>query len=124
MNRIRVWLSRLFRNHHFDRLVAERLRGKDIREQFVDRIVRSMKEHPEEWTVKEWTAKHRSGVLIDCKDIRTLGTDPNCIADKIYGSIRQPTQVLLSKEECEKLGDAFDYLAKLRLLEMVHMDKE
>jgi len=82
-----------------------------------------MKEYPEEWKVEKWTAIHKSGVVIDCTDHTTRMTDPGVLPEKIYGGIIKPTQVILSQEESEKLGDAFDYLAKLRLLEMVRMDK-
>lgn len=119
-SRISVW----FRNHHFDRLVVERLRGKDLRDDFIERVIRSMKERPDEWEVFDWKAKHKSGVVIDCKDSSRIYNGEGSFIEEFYGYIVGPTYLLIEKVEAKSLGDAFDYLAKLKVLEALRMDRK
>ena len=119
------WVKRILRNSRHGCLVAERLRGEDLRGKFVNRVVRSMKEYPDEWEVKDWIATHVSGVVVDARGYANLHGDPGRMCtDKLFASVTVPTLTILSKEESEILGDAFDYLTKLKVLEMLRMDGE
>jgi len=117
-------LRQFRRKRNLPRLVAERLRGEDFRKAFVNRVVRSMKENSDEWQVRDWVATHRSGVVVDARGYANTYGDAARLADRLFASITQPTFTILSQEEAEILGDAFDYLTKLRILESLGMDTE
>jgi hypothetical protein len=83
-----------------------------------------MKEYQDEWVVNDWVATHVSGVVVDARGYANLfGDSGRMCDDKLFASITVPTFTLLSKEESETLGDAFDYLTKLKILEMLKMDE-
>ena len=117
-------LRQFRRKRNLPRLVAERLRGEDFRKAFVNRVVRSMKENSDEWLVGEWTATHRSGVVVDARGYANRNGHTGMLEGTLFASITKPTFTILSQEEGEILGDAFDYLTKLRILESLGMDTE
>jgi hypothetical protein len=112
----------LFRNQNIDRLVAERLRGEDFRKEFVTNVIASMKEHPEEWEVEGATAKHLRGVEVDCRNPEVHNRVTT--SEQLQGFVTKPAHVCLSDAEMSALGDAFDYLAKLKILRTLRMDKK
>lgn len=117
------WFSGLFGNRYLARVVAERLRGEDLRKSFINRVVRSMKEHPYEWRLDEWQATHKSGVLVDARGYANKYGDPSNVPLRLHASITRPSFTLLTEEESETLGDAFDYLVKAKILESLGMDR-
>lgn len=104
-------------------LVAEKLMGVDVRDQFTNRVARSMKEHPDEWEVSKLKATHKSGVVVDANDYNKNFGEVGQIPDQIRAWITEPTYLLCTNEEVEVLGDAFDYLAKVKILEKLNMDR-
>lgn len=114
-------LNRLFKRNLFGRLVAERLRGEDVREHFINRVCLSMKMNPEEWEVEDDKAEHRSHVVVQAQsDTRYAGTIDS--RKDMIAIIIHPTMIVPPEEDRKKLFDAFDYLAKNKILESLSMN--